>query len=110
MIRIVDVPSTIAARGWPAGVRAEAHFELSDELFPENAGRWVVRVEDGEGVAERGGRGEIRTDIGSLASWFTGYSSLATLRRLGRVVGGHEAIARTGGMVAAGTPWMSEMY
>jgi predicted acetyltransferase len=110
MIRIVDLPGAVAARGWPVGIRSEAHFELIDELFDENAGKWVVRVEDGKGVAERGGGGDLRTDIGSLASWFTGYSSLATLRRLGRLVGTDAAIARAAGIIAAGTPWMSEMY
>src|SRR5262249_25066201 len=43
MIRVLDVEKAIAARGYVPGVRADFQIDLTDELIPENAGRWRVR-------------------------------------------------------------------
>jgi hypothetical protein len=49
---------------------------LSDELFTHNNGRFVLRVFDGRGSLEPGGRGTLPLDIREFAAAFTGQRAL----------------------------------
>ena len=51
MLRVVDVPAAIAARGFPPAVSVSVPLELSDQARPGNAGRWQLTVADGTGSA-----------------------------------------------------------
>jgi predicted acetyltransferase len=53
MLRIVDAPAAIAARGFPMGVTAELSFVLDDPDVPEHAGAWRLRIAEGNGTLER---------------------------------------------------------
>ena len=45
MLRVVDVAAALSLRGYSPGVTGEVHFDVTaDEVLPENAGRWVLRV------------------------------------------------------------------
>ena len=46
MLRIVDVPGALQARGYPPGLRAELHFDVRDAVLPQNHGRFVLRIGD----------------------------------------------------------------
>jgi predicted acetyltransferase len=109
MIRIVDVAGAIAGRGFGCD-RAEVHVDLADDVLPQNAGRWVLRVEDGVGSAERGGRGDLGMDIRALASVYSGLCSPEQLTALGRCSGHPTAVRRAAAMFAGTTPWMGDMY
>jgi hypothetical protein len=60
MLRLVDAPGAIAARGYAPRVEARVSLEIADDECPSNAGRFVLVVEDGGGRLERGGRGDVR--------------------------------------------------
>ena len=47
MLRIVDLPAAIAARGWRPGVRVTVDLDVRDRHAPWNDGRWRLHV-DGE--------------------------------------------------------------
>ena len=49
MTRIVDAAGADRRPRLPAGVRAEVHVQLADRLAPWNDGRFVLRIEGGEG-------------------------------------------------------------
>ena len=51
MLRVVDAPAAIGARGFPAGLAADTAFVLDDPAGP--AGAWRLRVESGSGSLER---------------------------------------------------------
>ena len=68
MLRIVDVAGALAARGYPPGLSAELHLDLSDDILPANAGRWVLSVDGGRGQAQPGGAGRLRLDARDLAA------------------------------------------
>jgi predicted acetyltransferase len=53
MLRLIDVPAAIEARGFPASVEASVQFELADDVLPANAGRWRLEVSDGGGKLVR---------------------------------------------------------
>lgn len=109
-IRIIDLPRALAERRYAAPV--DVVLEVSDELLPENAGRWRV-VADGFGHAEvtrSEAAAEISLDIRELGAVHLGSTSLGALAQAGLVSGVPEAIARAAAAwswpVAAGASWV----
>ncbi|QOI99913.1 MAG: GNAT family N-acetyltransferase [Phycisphaeraceae bacterium] len=110
MIRVLDVARAVAARGFPRGVSGEVHLEVRDGLVERNDGRWVVRVEGGRGEAVRGGRGEIGCSINGFAAMYAGYLSPAQCAMVGLAEGDEGALNAAGGVLGAGSPWMSDHF
>ena len=50
MLRVVDAPAAIAARGFPPGVSVSVPLAVHDQARPANAGRWQLTVADGKGA------------------------------------------------------------
>ena len=98
MTRIVDAAGAVAARGYPPGVRAEVHVQLADRLAPWNDGRFVLRIEGGEGKLSPGGTGDVHLSVNALASLYTGWASARDLAAAGLV---HHAADRELGMLDA---------
>ncbi|MGA9525281.1 MAG: GNAT family N-acetyltransferase [Myxococcaceae bacterium] len=110
MLRILDVPGALQARGWPQGVRGELHLELEDELLPDNAGRWVLDVSGGEAHVRRGGEGHLRCNIRALASLYSGGRSASELASLGLVSETASAIEVADALFAARAPSMPDSF
>jgi predicted acetyltransferase len=123
MLRLLDVPAAIAARGVPATDLA-VPLRITDDLRPANSGRWDLTVRAGAGRLSRH-----RTDLGSpspagsspsrqaplalgargLAALYAG-TPVATLRRAGLADGGSpDADAALDGAFAA-TPFMLDGF
>ena len=110
MLRILDVAAALQARGWPAGLRGELHLEIEDELLPENAGRWVLEVADGQARVRRGGEGHLRGHIRALASLYSGHRSASELASVGWVTGSSASINTADALFAARMPSMPDMF
>ena len=110
MLRLVDAPAAIAARGFPPGLAVEVGLDVADAAVPENAGRWTLHVAEGRGRLARGGPGDVRLDVGALASLYTGFAGTAALVRSGRVAGDPTALARLDACLAGRVPWMAENF
>lgn len=82
MLRLVDLAKAIELRGWPP-VTATVALHVSDPALSHNDGSFELQIVDGEGTLAPGGPGTWRVDIGSLASWFTGWRSASQLASLG---------------------------
>ena len=91
MLRVVDAPGAIAARGFPSAVRTTVDLELADRPCEWNAGRWRLTVEDGHGTLEKGGDGDVRLGASAFAALYSGYASATTLRQTGLLTGGDAA-------------------
>jgi len=118
MLRLLDAPAAIAARGFPATDLA-VPLRVTDDLRPANSGRWDLTVRSGQGRLSRH-----RTDPGSpspagpaplalgargLAALYSG-TPVATLRRAGLADGGSpDADAALDGAFAA-TPFMLDGF
>jgi predicted acetyltransferase len=50
MLRLVDAPAAIAARGFPAGVSLTVPLLIADHARPANSGRWDLTVAGGKGA------------------------------------------------------------
>jgi hypothetical protein len=94
MLRIVDAPAAIAARGFPAGVSVSVPLDLVDPVLPANAGRWLLEVADGRGNLQRadGDRAAdpIRLGARGFAALFGG-GGTGALRLAGLASGGDPA-------------------
>jgi predicted acetyltransferase len=98
MTRIVDAAGAIAARGYAPGVRADVHVQLADRVAPWNDGRFVLRVEGGEGKLTPGGTGDVHLSVNALASLYTGWATARVLADAGLI---HHAGDRDLGMLDA---------
>ena len=93
MLRVVDAPAAIAARGFPPAVAAAVPLEINDSARPANSGSWQLEVADGKGtlttVASPGTGGAAPLSLGArgLAALYAG-TPVATLRLAGLAAGG----------------------
>lgn len=87
MSRLVDAPAAIAARGYLPDVDAEVHLAVHDPTLVANQGPHVLRVANGVGSLEPGGRAEAHIDCGDFASLYTGYADPGFLANAGRLAG-----------------------
>jgi len=104
MLRLLDAPAAIAARGYPAGVTADVDIELIDPQLPGNAGRWHLHVADRRGRLEPGGAGGVRMGPQGAAALYAGRLPAAALRRLGLLDGGERSAYDALTAVFAGPP------
>jgi predicted acetyltransferase len=111
MTRIVDAAGAVAARGYPSGVRAEVHVHLADRLAPWNDGRFVLRVEGGEGKLSPGGTGDVHLSVNALASLYTGWASARALSTAGLVHhAGDREVAALDAAFAGPHPYLFDNY
>lgn len=85
MLRLIDAPGAVAARGWPALVSGAVHLEVADDHAPWNAGRWVLEVDGGAATLTPGGQGTVQASIGGLSAWWAGYAPATRLARTGHL-------------------------
>ena len=83
-LRIVDVSSALAARGYRSDGRAV--IQVTDELCGWNEGRWSLRVEGGTAhVESTEGAADLACEIADLAAAYLGGFSFAQLAAAARV-------------------------
>lgn len=72
MLRVVDAPAAVRARGWPRAVRGRIELHLVDDLLPANAGPQVLEVADGRAELVPGGGGRVTMSAMDLAVVYAG--------------------------------------
>ena len=123
MLRLLDAPAAIAARGFPATDLA-VPLQITDDLLTANSGRWELTVRAGAGrlsrhrtdpgtsaasAASPGGRTPLALGARGLAALYAG-TPVATLRRSGLAEGGSpDADAALDGAFAA-NPFMLDGF
>lgn len=111
MARLVDAAGAIASRGYPSEVSVSVHLAIDDRHAPWNAGRHVLRVADGKGALEPGGKGEVELSSNALAPLFTGLASARTLAAHGLIHGASPADLDALTVAFAGpVPWMVDFF
>jgi predicted acetyltransferase len=133
MLRLLDAPAAIAARGFPAAASLTVPLVIADGLRPANSGRWNLTVRDGIGRLSRDGTtrgaaprhapppsgeapGDGTTRDGALALGPRGLAALyagtpvATLRRAGLAEGGSPDDAAALDAAFAAAPYMLDDF
>jgi predicted acetyltransferase len=89
MLRVLDLPAAVRARGFAPAVSGQAALVVDDPLVPRNTGVWTLQVAGGAGevVAGSAGRDALRLDANGLALLFAGLPT-ATIRVAGAATGG----------------------
>jgi predicted acetyltransferase len=110
MLRVLNVPSALAARGYPEGLEVELHLEVTDELIPQNQGRFVLQIANGRGEVKKGGRGDLKLDVRGLAPLYTSHLPPASLAASGLIEASPPALARASAAFGGPAPWMPEIF
>jgi predicted acetyltransferase len=110
LLRVLDVPGALAARGYPPHPRADLHLAVEDDLLPENTGRFVLRVADGRGTVEHGGAGTFRLTIRALASLYSGFLTPHDLVMLGELAAPAADLALAAAIFGGPAPWLVDMF
>ncbi|TWU65014.1 Enhanced intracellular survival protein [Crateriforma conspicua] len=116
MLRILDVPQAIQARGYPTHVGGRCTIRVTDSLFPANNGHWELEFSGGQCHARQSNAPEpsqkvIGLDIRGLATLYSGHTTLRQLIRLGQADGADDqAIDLIDAAFAGPAPWLPEIY
>ncbi|GAB3978790.1 GNAT family N-acetyltransferase [Actinoallomurus acanthiterrae] len=110
MLRVLDAPAAVAARGFPVGLSAEVPLTITDEARPGNAGAWRLSVDGGRGTLTRtdGEPDALLLSARALAALYAGVP-LRRLRRSGLVEGDASADAILDAAFG-GTPYMLDYF
>jgi predicted acetyltransferase len=87
LLRALDAPAAVAARGFPRGVDVEVPVTVADPLLTGNTGDWMVQVKDGRGQLVPGNRGGLALSANGFAALFSG-TRVSRLRQAGLATGG----------------------
>jgi predicted acetyltransferase len=83
-VRLVDVPTALAARRYAAPV--DAVLEVTDPLLPDNTGRWHLTGDPRGGSCRRtDAPADLACEVRDLGAAYLGGTSLASLATAGRV-------------------------
>lgn len=117
MLRIVDVPRALRARGYNPLVKARLDLHVADDLIEANSGAWTLRVEEGRASAERGSGGgraggpAATLSVRALAMLYGGLLTPWQMRAAGLLAGGDEAMHAAAVIFGGdGAAWMTEMF
>lgn len=110
MLRVIDVVKALEKRGYPAGIQAELHLEIQDDLLAENNGRFILSVANGRGEITSGGKGEMKLDIRGLAPLYTGLFTPQQLQLAGQLDATETARFAATQIFAGASPWMADFF
>ena len=110
MLRMVDIPVALAARGYPRDLVASLSIEVRDNVMRRQGGRYRIRVAGGEADVARGGRGGITLDVRTLAALYSGHMAPIQAAKLGLLSGPPAALAKAAAMFAGPVPSLPDMY
>jgi len=111
MLRVVDLPAAVAARGWPRLPDVAVDVEIIDQHAPWHAGNQRIVVEDGVVRVEPGGTGAVRLHARALGPWFSGAQNTHALRRAGLLEGDPaDAVVLDQLAGAAGAPRLADFF
>jgi predicted acetyltransferase len=110
MLRVLDLPAALAARGFARHVEAEVEIEVEDALLPQQSGAFVLSVADGVGRVRRGGSGRVRVAARALGPWFAGAQSAEDLALRGLVRGAAGDLAALTSMTRGPYPWTADFF
>jgi predicted acetyltransferase len=112
LIRVIDVKRALESRGYSPAIRADLSLHITDDVIPENAGHWTLRIADGRATAEKSPTtsSTLRVTARGLATIYSGFNSARQAKLLGLADGDEPALAMADSVFARSTPWMSDMY
>lgn len=109
MLRLIDAPAAVAARGFPPGVELEAPLTVVDAQLPGNTGDWTLLVSGGQGRLEPGDGDGLRLTANGLAALYAGVR-VGTLRQAGLAAGGAASTDAALDAALSGSAFMLDFF
>ena len=114
MLRVVDAPAAIAARGFPAAISLSVPLRIADDARPANSGCWQLSVAGGAGRFDPLGPdvpagSAVTLGARGLAALYAG-NPLVTLRQAGLATGGTADDDAALDAAFAATPYMLDAF
>ena len=112
MLRLIDAPAAVAARGFPAAVSLSVPLAVTDQARQANSGPWQFTVAEGKGALEpRTSTGGTPLNLGArgLAALYAG-APVNTLRQAGLAAGGAPEDDAALDAAFAGTAYMLDSF
>jgi predicted acetyltransferase len=109
MLRVNDVARALTARGY-SELGARLDFEISDDVLPENSGRYRVEFAEGRASVTPGGDGNVRLDVRALAALYSGFLSPFELLRCGRLSAAASELRCLQALFAGPPPAMPDFF
>lgn len=110
MSRLVDVPGSFEARGYPPQIEAAVDVAVDDPHLATNAGPWRIEVTGGRAKVAPADRARARAGIGTLSALWSGFLRASDARRLGLLEADDATVAALEAILAGPTPWMAEIF
>jgi predicted acetyltransferase len=109
LLRLLDVPGALAARGWPQDASARLELEVAD---PWEGGPRRLVLDVGAGGAEvaEGGRGRVWIEVGALAAWYAGGLPAARAAVLGMARGSADDLAAMDRLTSDRPVWLPDRF
>jgi predicted acetyltransferase len=113
MLRVVDAPAAVSARGFPPGLSASVPLEIHDKTRPANSGHWQLTVTGGKGtlIPDESAPSPAPLTLGprGLAALYAG-TPVTALRLAGLVSGGTPESGAALNAAFAATPYMIDEF
>jgi len=115
MLRVVDAPAAIAARGFPAGLSLTVPLAITDDARPANSGRWELTVAGGQGALAQvtppavPAAAPLTLGARGLAGLYAG-TPVTALRQAGLAAGGRPEQDAALDAAFAGTAYMLDAF
>lgn len=112
MLRLLDVPAALAARGYPPLTDAEVTLRVIDPLRPSNEGPWRLTVQKGAATVTPGESSTVSATVSvqALASMFSSLLSARDAARIGGLEAGSDAVTTLEAMFAGPSPWLGDFF
>lgn len=110
LLRIVNLKKALEERGYQRGAVGELHLRVQDPWFSSNTGAFILSVEDGRGTLVPGGRGDLGTDIRSLAALYSGFLRAEELALTGHLSGQPETLRLATHLFGGAVPELIDFF
>jgi predicted acetyltransferase len=110
MLRVINVSKALEKRVYPLEIETELHLEVKDDLLPENNGKFVLSVSNGQGEVQKGGLGKFKLDVRGLAPLYTGLFTPHQLQLVGQLEAEETALLAATQLFAGSLPWMPDNF
>lgn len=115
MNRFLNLEAAIAGRGYPSHLNCELQFSIEDDLLPSNGGRWLLRVQAGQGQLSKLENDphspSIALNISALMPLYTSFATCSQLVAMGFAKCEDPALIELADSIFAGpAPWTQEIF
>jgi predicted acetyltransferase len=110
MLRLLDVPAALRARGYAPLTDAEVTVRVRDVDRPANEGPWRITVAKGEATVTASAEADAVVTVQALASIYAGLLSARDAVRTGGLEANRDTVDALEAMFQGPAPWLGDFF